>query len=414
MIINIVFAKLLPTSDIGVYQSLLFITSSVSFFWISGVIQSLLPLYNNNESFNKSSNSKSPEFFNAFILLFLFSLIVAVLLFSLKSRIGTFIKLKESLDYIKYFSLYILFSSPASLVEYIYLLKNESVKIVKYAIVSFSAQVLFVTIPIVLGFDFIYAIYALLTISVFRFIWLLLLLKKYSEFVISKAFIIEHISSAYPLIFSLLLSGSAQYIDGYLVSSKFGEEVFAVFRYGAIEFPIVVLLATAFSNALVPEFAKTAGISSTLLQIKTKSLKLIHILFPITIVFLLLSKWLYPIVFSHEFINSASVFNIYLLLIISRLIFPQTIFLGLKKTNFILLASLVEIIINVILSVVFINIYGIIGVAYATVIAYLVEKILLSILLKIKIGISFSQYVPIIPLSLYSLILIIVYILVEI
>ena len=80
---------------------------------------------------------------------------------------------------------------------------------------------------------------------------LIFLLKKYSKAELSVPFIKEHLNCGYPLIISALLGSSAQYIDGILVLNRFDDATFAIFKYGAKEFPMVILLANAFSNSMI-------------------------------------------------------------------------------------------------------------------------------------------------------------------
>ncbi len=413
ILIRVLFSKSsLSQASIGDFEFFIFLAGALSFFWLSGTIESLLPLYGNNKTFK--NNRKSPELFNAFILLTLFSLIVAVFVYIFGNSFNLLSTSYNSITLLDIFIVYLLLSSPANLIEYIYLLKKESEKIFIYGTIIFTLQLVIVGVPAIINLDIIFSIIGLAAISALRYLWLIALLVKSSSLKLSISFIKEHLSLAYPLIFAALLSGSAQYIDGFLIKYKFDDATFAIFSFGAKELPLVSLLAVALSNALIPEFADKAKIETVLATILKKSSRLMHLLFPLSISLLILSKFLFPIVFNPDFAKSANVFNVYLLLIISRLIFPQTILKGLKKTRIVLFAALVEIIINISLSLVFINIWGIVGVAYATVIAYIIDKIILVIYSNKKLGIPISQYINVKLLSIYSFFLILCYFLVDI
>jgi O-antigen/teichoic acid export membrane protein len=147
-------------------------------------------------------------------------------------------------------------------------------------------------------------------------------------------------------------------------------------------------------------------------ELKKQSTRLMNVLFPITWIFLLCSKSLYPLIFSAAFVQSASIFNIYLLLIISRMIFPQSVILALKRSDIILKTAYWEIAINVISSVILMLKFGIIGIAYGTVVAFLSEKIILAFRLK-RLKIDFQQYTDLKRWFLFSLITIFLYFFVE-
>lgn len=416
LLISILFTKShLSTADIGMYEVFLFIASIICFFWVTGLIQSLLPLYNNNRSFNKTGGEvkgKSPEIFNAFLLITFFSLLTLLLGLSLRGHFSVF-GISGDVPFINLLLAYIFLSSPTFLIEYIYLLNNKAHHILGYGSISFSIQLVIVTVPIFTGYEIAYAIWGLIIISILRFIWLFVLLSRYAEFRFSWDFIKEHISLGFPLIISTLLSGSAQYVDGIIVTSKYDAEVFAKFRFGAKELPLVLLLANGLSNAMLSEFGSKEKLISSLKVLRHKSRRLMHYLFPITMVFMLFTRVLYPVLFNENFIRSADIFLIYLLLIIPRLVFPQTILIGLKKTRIILIASFIEIVLNVCLSLYMVQLYGLVGIALATVVVYIVEKGFLIAYNYFKLHIKPNEYIPVTTHLIYSFLTAILFVLID-
>ncbi len=413
-LIGILFAKSnLSPKDIGTYETLVFIAGGVSFFWVSGFLQSFISLFNNNNTFKENKTEKSPEIFNTSLIFLFFSICAFLFVFFFKNYIAKVFVQNENIPYVNYLLWYILLSNLGFLIEYIYLVKNKPKKIIIYGGLTFFVQFLIVGFPPLLGYGIEVCLLGLIGISIVRLIWLFILVLKYSSFKFSFTYIKEHISIGLPLVLSVFLSGSAQYIDGIIISNRYDETVFAVFRYGARELPIVVLLANAFSNAMLPVFSKTNNLKQALLTIKSKSKRLMHFLFPITILLILTSNYFYPIIFNSNFSESAGVFNVYLLLIVSRLVFPQTILIGLKKTKFILFVTVIELVINVVLSLILIKYFEIIGVAIATVIAFFIEKLILIIFNYKYLKIKPSKYIPIPWHIFYSLITVFIYLIIE-
>ena len=115
-------------------------------------------------------------------------------------------------------------------------------------------------------------------------------------------------------------------------------------------------------------------------------------MFSLSGLLMLVSHWAFPVIFNVGFSQSATIFNIYLLLIISRLLFPQTILIGLQKTNLIMWASFLEIIVNVTSSLCFVQLWGLAGVAYGTLVAYVFEKVFLMVFLSKSCNIKVSSY----------------------
>ncbi len=417
MIISIVFTKShLSRAEIGTWELFLFISSLLSFFWVSGIIQSLLTLYNRNKTFRtfgENKGEKSPEIFNAFLLILIFSFLIFAMGIPVKNALPS-IGIKQDVPYLGLLLWYILLSNPVALIEYIYLLNNRSHRILQYGIYTYGAQLLLVLAPVVSGFDEKSAIYGLFVITAIRWVWLIILLRRYTVIKVSLDFIKEQLYVGLPLILTFLISGSAQYIDGIIISAKYEDPgVFAMFRYGAKEFPLVLLLATGLSNALLPRFSTREGMRESLGILRRKSKKLMHYLFPVSMVMMLFARWLYPRVFTVEFTRSADVFLIYLLLIVPRLVFPQTIVIGRKKTNVTMITAIVELAINIPLSLLLIKPYGVVGVALATFLVYSFEKVFLIWYVWAKMKIKPSQYIPVATWLIYSILLLGLFVLID-
>ncbi|HUV00498.1 MAG TPA: oligosaccharide flippase family protein [Bacteroidales bacterium] len=418
LIISIVFTKShLTRADIGSWEMFLFIAGLVTFFWVTGIIQSLLPLYHRNKTYRKlgdNGTTKSPEIFNAFLLLCFFSLLFFIMGHSIKNYFSVF-NMSGNVPYINFLLLYILLSSPVCLIEYIYLLNNRSYRIFQYGVYTFSLQLILVITPILFDKDIIWSIYGLLGVAVVRWVWLIILLRRYTEMKISYEFMKEHLYMGTPLILTSLISGSAQYIDGVIVSAVYRDPaMFAWFRYGAKEFPLVLMLASGLSNAMLPEFSTRSRMKESLAKIKVKSKKLMHICFPATMLIMLFARWIFPRMFTPEFQKSADIFLIYALLVIPRLLFPQTVIIGRKKTHISLFAALLELAFNIPLSLLMIKWgYGLVGVALSTFIVYTIGKIYLSGYLWVKMKIRPTDYIPVKLFIFYSFLLALLFVLID-
>ena len=420
-IISIIFTKYkishLSRADIGQWEMFMFISGLLTFFWVTGIIQSLLPLYHRNNTYSKMGNNgvaKSPEVFNAFLLLCFFSLLFFILGHALKGNFSVFHN-RGNVPFINLLLLYILISSPVCLIEYIYLLNNRSYRIFQYGLYTFTAQLIFIITPILFGKDIIWSIYGLLLITGFRWIWLIILLRRYTEMKISVDFIKEHLYLGIPLIITTLISGSGQYIDGIIISAVYRDpSSFAVFRYGAKEFPLVLMLANGLNAALLSEFSTREKMKESIEKLRVKSKRLMHLLFPITMVMMLIAHWIYPIMFSLDFEKSSGIFLVYALLIIPRLVFPQTIVVGRKKTHITLIAAILEIIVNISLSLLMIKWgYKLVGVAVSTFIAYVVSNLFLVGYVWFKMKIRPAEYIPLKIFAIYSFLIGILFILID-
>ncbi len=398
LIIAIVFTKIgLSKEQIGLFEISVFMVNIATFFWVTGIIQAFLPLYKSSETFGELANEdkhKSPEIFNTYLVLIFFSLVVFIIGAIIQNHFSVFgIRGKAPLLNVTLWLL--LLSSPANLVEYIYVVRNKSGNTLSYAYITYTIQLVAAILPPILGYGVIWSLRGLVFVAIIRNIWLVTLIYNYAKIQFSFPYIKELLAIAVPLLFSALISGSAQYIDGLVVSIEFDADNFAVFRFGAKELPFVIMLATGLSNAMLTEFSSKEDHKETLAKIKRKSLRIMHSMYPLSIVLLIFADPLYKLMFSPEFLRSADIFVVYLLTILSRMLFPHTILMGLKKTRAVLIVAIIEVILNITLSFWLVNHYGTVGVALGTIIAYFIAKVILIIYNYVRLNISPLEYIPV-------------------
>lgn len=388
ILIAILLAKsALGTEGIGIYEMLLYIGFTLTAFWIAGLMQGFLAQY------PQLAPARQPAFlFNAYLLFLGLSTLVLSILWVAKTPILTALASQPDLPYYELFILFLWLNAPTFLVENIYLLLNRPAEIFRFGIWSFGLQVGATLAPIYLGYGLQGAFYALITLAAGRHIWLLYLLWKYGAFEWQPRLISQWALMSIPLILYALMGVFNQSFDNWLVNFRYAgdEHLFAIFRYGARELPFALAISNAFGSAMLPEVA--GNLENALPSIRDKSRKLFHLLFPLSIFLVLTSKWIFPLVFSNSFEDSIILFNIFLLVTISRLVFSRPILVGLNANRLVFYISLVELAFHVVLGFVLAHFMGLIGIAIATVAAHTLEKILLCWFLYRKFGISLSQY----------------------
>ncbi len=186
---------------------------------------------------------------------------------------------------------------------------------------------------------------------------------------------------------------AAQLFDTWLVNSVYEDPAtYAVFRYGARELPGAVALASAFTTAMV--VALTKNYHENLERIKSGTKLALWIFTPIAIVLMISSHLVFRWIYSDEFIAGALVFNCYLLIGISRWIFPQAILVARDHYWALTSISVIELAVNIGLSIWWIHHLGLAGVALATVVAFLLEKVLMVCYVYFREKVPLQQYIP--------------------
>lgn len=153
---------------------------------MNGLQKALLPLAATDK------NTKS-HIFSSFVILQIFSIAAAVFLLLLQPVFSNYLLNGKNIPEIWLLVAYILFGVPANLIEYFYILKKQNGAIVIYSIISFSVQLVLVTIPVILGFGISMALKALVISSVLRYVWLLIILVSNHEINYSHSFVKQNL-----------------------------------------------------------------------------------------------------------------------------------------------------------------------------------------------------------------------------
>ena len=402
LLIGVLLLKVVgfSTAEVAMYEVLLFLGNFVSFFWISAGQKGLLTLFP-----SYTIDQQGRLLFNIFLVLLGFGLVAASGLYLCQNWIVDYWTQYEQLPFLYLVCLYLFFNAPAQLTEYIYLLHQQERPIIYYGIVLHVLLLIAICLPLYLGFGIEGLFIGLVMWSILKFLWLLRLLLRYAIFSLDWVLQKKFLWLIFPLCLHALLGGGMEYIDGFIVTHHFEEEkMFALFRYGARELPLVSILVAALVATLIPIAVENEVLATN--QIKVKVQQLSKWLYPITILLMLCSPYLFPLVYNEDFALSAKVFNIYLLVISSRLLLPQ-VFIHSRQHNYILVFSaIIELIVNLSLSLYLVPSYGLEGIAFATVVAYMLNKVLLIGYTQYQLGIPLGDYLDIKSYLLYNLILI--------
>jgi len=377
----------LPTAEIGAWEMLLYLGTTLTFFWVNGLLQGIAPVY------TKLGEADRKAFiFNHFLLFSSIAAAVFLLLIFGEPWIAPALTGMTEVPHFRLFALYLLLNLPSFPVEYFYLLQERPRSIVAWGVVSFGLHLVALFVTIQMGYGLEGGITALVILSGLKFLWTAGLALRFGRIGFDGKIMVSYLVFCAPLMLSNVVSNLMLLFDNWLVGWHFGDPaVFAVYRYGAREFPLATALVSALGVALIPLLTNSprAGLA----ELKTKSRRLMHWLFPLTIILLCISKPLFPIVFNPDFAASADLFNIYLLTLASRVLLPASIVLAKGDSRSIFWVSVLELGVKFVLGFVFIQFWGLPGLAFSVVLSFWVEKLGLIWILEKKHGINTADWV---------------------
>ncbi len=369
------------------FELFLFIANISSFFWTMGISNAILSYY------PKLAGIEKAKFFsNIFVLLQTIGLVVGIV-----SYITSGFSLANDNPYIDNRSLmllaiYILLYAPTLLVESKYIIDKSSDILLRYGVILYGIQLVAVVI-VVLFFHSIQSIFIVMVTWIFiKWIWTIRTINLDLNQVSLKLIKIFLLFTL-PIIAHILLGNGMEFIDGILVEKNFDSSQFSVYRYGAREFPVILILIGALRSVMIPEAVN--DIHSTAQKIKNKTTKLILIFFPLAIVLIFISKYLFIYFYNEDYAYSALLFNIYLLIISSRIILSEVFIYAKHKNKTLMYVSFVELVFNIVLSIILMRFYGIAGIAFATFVAFLLSKMFLAYYTQKILGIKLKEYLNI-------------------
>ncbi|MBL7775817.1 MAG: polysaccharide biosynthesis C-terminal domain-containing protein [Saprospiraceae bacterium] len=407
LLASILLAKSgLTLADIGAYEALLFVGTVAAFFWANGLLQGMPAV------FARLPQAERPAFFfQTFLIFGGIALLVAGLFWLAQDWLAPALTGLERLPNFGWYCLFLFFNLATLPVEYLYLLLDKPGKLTAWALVSFGGYVLALMVPVWIGWGLEGGLAGLAGLGALRFVWALRLLWRHSRVGWRPDLTRQYLGFSLPLVANLLVGNLVLLFDNWLVGWYFHDEtVFAVFRYGSREFPLATALATALGTALVAPIA--ADLGAGLASLKEKTRRLFHLLFPLTMLLVLVSQPLFPVVFSAGFAGSAPLFNIYLLLTMSRVLLPNAVVLALGHPGAILAVGLAELALKVVLGFCFVGWWGLEGIAWSAVLAFWVEKIGLIWFLEKRLGIPTRSWLDLKWYAGYCLALLLVFLLV--
>lgn len=173
-----------------------------------------------------------------------------------------------------------------------------------------------------------------------------------------------------------------------VVAAMCTPEQFAEYVNGAIEIPLISIITGSISSVILVDMTKFIDDGN-----KKKALELFHIaavrsatiLFPAMIFMLIAGKAFIITIYSDKYVESVFPFYIYLFVLPVRIVIYSSALLSLGFSRAILFRSLLDLIINTILSSVLVLYFGYLGAAFATIITLYLWTVPYN-LLKIRKG----------------------------
>lgn len=209
----------------------------------------------------------------------------------------------------------------------------------------------------------------------------------------------EIIKYSFPLAFSMMI-GVVSYQLGKIIVSTFCDNFqYAIYINGAFEIPLIAIVTSSLAGASFGMFTNLCKerdyYNATILFKKITTISALMI-FPAFVFLFIFAEKFVILAFGQPYLESYKVFRIFLLLLPIRIIQYGNILIALGKANILMQRSVIELILNLILSFILFQFLGYIGVAIGSVLSILLWTVPFNLkLISDGFGINFSSAIPV-------------------
>lgn len=390
-LIGIALARLLSPTDLGSYRQLFLIYSTLSGIFMLGFPQSMLYFIPKAKSADEVKRLISRTINVVSIL----GLACALLMLGANDIIAKSFSNPNLSKLLVIYCLYPIFIFVTQLYSSVLLGLKEPLRSAKFTIFAILCDLV-----IVLGIafwtrDIVMITFAVVISAFIQWLWAAHSLRQYRGGFSRESFVgfKEQLSYTIPLGLSLLIGVLSVQLDKLMISSFFKPGEFAVFSLGAMELPLIGILTNSVNAILLPNLSsvdKNQLSSMYRASIRKNAL----IIFPLATVFFIFATEFMVFIYGAIYAESAIYFRIYLLLLPLRVATYGIVFQAMGRTKLVMIDAIIMLVLNAGLNYFLIQIYGMRGAAFATVIVSWLILIVYLLQMRFQLGLKLLALFP--------------------
>lgn len=390
-IIGIALARLISPAELGSYRQLFLIYSTFSTLLLLGIPQSLLyflPKCNTPEE-QKRIISRTLN------VVSLLALVFALLIFLLRGFIAAKFHNPALESLLLFYAIYPLFIFITQLYSSIMLGLKQPLQVAKFTLFSILTDFILILGVALLTRNLTLIVWAVIASALLQWLYARIRLWSFHALKLKLDFSGFQAQLAYsiPLGVSSIIGMLSVQLDKFMISGFFSPEQFAIFSIGAMELPLIGILANSVNSILLPHLnSKNPKLMGELYSAAVRKNSLI--VFPLAALFYLFAQPIIVFLYGSIYAEAAVYFKIYLLILPLRVATYGIIFQAFGKTKVILLNAIFTLMLNAVLNYALINAMGMKGAAIATVIVTWLSVALYLILMKSDLKLPLRDFFP--------------------
>ncbi len=369
IIAGVIAARLLTKHDYATMKQTILVYSFIAPLVMLGLSDALfyfLP---------KEKHRKTGIIIDNIVLLFVMALVFSAFLYLGGYKIiAHYFDNPDLLITLKWLIPYPVFMMPATILGAVLITQNKTYTFTIYNVISKFLLVSFIITGIFLTRSFTGPLIAQIYFPLLALPFILWLCFKHVPGKITlpcKQSMLKILNYSVPLGLSGMLGTITLMTDKVIVSTMCTPEKFANYVNGAIEIPLIGIITGSIASIILVDMVKYIDQEKKIKALKLfkkAAVKSAIVLFPVMIFLLISGKSLILTLYSEKYEGSVAPFYIYLFILPIRIVIYGSAMMALGQTKAILFRSLFDFIINIFLSILFIQLFGYLGAAIATIV----------------------------------------------
>lgn len=372
-----IISRLFTLTEYGLYSQIIIIVSFFASFINLGLPSSINFFLAREESFEKKKKYLS----NILILVNLIGILSFITLFYFKGYISNYFSVPMLSDYAFVYSILPWMRLGTLLRDNVFIVMQKVSNAILNRVVMSLVRLLLPITMLFFNLTFNNYVLLLLIVEVLLFIYVqtsvLILFKGLSLKFIKIKLVKEIISYSLPLGLALSVGTINIQFDKLLIGKYFNTDTFAIYVNMSREIPVAALSASIVTIIMPTIVVKIKGEKFVeVVDLWNQTIKISFFLIsPIIAILLCMSSETITLLYSEKYLKGINVFRIYVLVLYFRVIYFGMILNAAGKTKKILHASLFSVVLNIVLSMIFIQTVGLTGPAWATLISIFVISV---------------------------------------
>lgn len=335
------------------------------------------------------------------VLFFIGGILVGGSAWLLSGYLAQFFKVPNLVQAYSWFGMYAMAAIWGSSAEPIFVLSGKRNALPAFAAIFTMLDMLAILVPFWLGASLVEVVMWMVAAQLSRQAVIIPLFLKWrrSTFGSPSTKLLDRQVLAYAGGMALLsLSGvGAAEIDRFIIGRFLDNAAFILYDVGARKLPFVTILTASVTSAMVAGYASMVSqgdFGQALAKIKQSTTALIRMLLPSILFLALAATPFVAFIFGIDYAGSGPVFALFLVALVSNLFFPQSLVLATGRVRVNVVGAMGELTLNVALSLLLVQNYGIVGVAFATVVAHWFYTVAMAIYCRVKLGVRVTNFLP--------------------